>query len=241
MKIAALSDIHGNAWALEAVFHDLERRKPDLIVNLGDSLYGPLDPMATFKIIRSVPMSCIAGNEDRLILEKDHENATLQYVLNEMDNDALWWLASLPPMASLEQGILMCHGTPGNDTEYLLEKVEKTGVRVRSRKETAKLLESVKENTILCGHSHLPGVARIPGRLIINPGSVGCPAFDDSHPFFHRMENHSPGARYAILEYLEGELHIEHVMVPYDHEKAAKRAMKSHRPDWAKWLRTGIA
>jgi putative phosphoesterase len=221
MKIAALSDIHGNAWALEAVLHDLERRKPDLIVNLGDSLYGPLDPMATFKIIRSVLMSCIAGNEDRLIIEKDVESPTMNYALKELDDNALDWLVSLPPMASLEQGILMCHGTPGNDTEYLLEKVMKTGVRAANPEETSRLLEGAEEDTILCGHSHLPGVARIPGRLIINPGSVGCPAFDDSHPFFNRMENYSPEARYAILEYLEGELRIEHVMVPYDHEKAA--------------------
>ncbi len=65
MKIAIQSDIHGNSWALEVVLRDLEGRGPDLIVNLGDSLYGPLDPMGTFDIIRSLPIVSIAGNEDR--------------------------------------------------------------------------------------------------------------------------------------------------------------------------------
>lgn len=51
MKIAIISDVHGNSHALQAVLKDLERRKVEMIINLGDSVYGPLDPLGTIEIL----------------------------------------------------------------------------------------------------------------------------------------------------------------------------------------------
>jgi len=51
MKLAAISNVHGNIWDLEAVLDDIGRHRPDIIINLGDSLYGPLEPLETFKLL----------------------------------------------------------------------------------------------------------------------------------------------------------------------------------------------
>ena len=69
MKLAVLSDIHGNVYALEAVVGDLEQRCAEEIVNLGDTFYGPIAPKGTFDLIDEYDFITIRGNEDRLIFE----------------------------------------------------------------------------------------------------------------------------------------------------------------------------
>ena len=97
---------------------------------------------------------------------------------------------------------------------------------------------------LACGHSHVPRSVRLTsGLLIINPGSVGLPAYDDDHPYpqsgYHRIENGSPDARYAIAEKRDGQWLCDLVSVPYDHKSAAQQADLHQRPDWAHALRTG--
>ncbi|EJR50417.1 hypothetical protein TU49_06790 [Bacillus cereus] len=67
MKIAIISDVHGNSHALQAVLKDLERRKVEMIINLGDSVYGPLDPLGTIEILMKNEMVHIKGNCDRML------------------------------------------------------------------------------------------------------------------------------------------------------------------------------
>jgi len=72
-KIAVISDIHGNSIALREVFRDIGSRDVDTIINLGDSLYGPLDPKGTFELLESNNLISISENQDRIILETlDH-------------------------------------------------------------------------------------------------------------------------------------------------------------------------
>lgn len=79
------------------------------------------------------------------------------------------------------------------------------------------------------------------GRTIINPGSVGCPAYDDPDPPAHVSETGSPSARYAVVEIAHSRTapRIEFIAVPYEHERAARRADANDRPEWAYALRTG--
>ena len=81
------------------------------------------------------------------------------------------------------------------------------------------------------------------GLLILNPGSVGLPAFDDDHPYpqspFHRIETGSPDARYAIAEKVSGGWTCQLLSLPYDHEAMAQLALRHGRPDWTHALRTG--
>jgi hypothetical protein len=81
------------------------------------------------------------------------------------------------------------------------------------------------------------------GLLIVNPGSVGLPAYDDAHAYpksrYHRVENGSPDARYAVLERAPDGWVCQLISVPYDHESMAALADQRGRPDWAHALRTG--
>jgi len=239
MRIAVLSDIHGNYWALGRVLLNVERRSVDSIVNLGDSLYGPLKPKEAFNLIKSNAIISISGNEDRLILEKFHNSPTLNYVLDELNEEATEWLKSQPKTFALEQDIFLCHGTPDSDSTYLIEQIYNVYVCVKNSEMIEDQLKGVKQKIVLCGHSHLPKIVQTRTRLIVNPGSVGCPAFDDDSPVYHKVETFSNYSRYCIVEILDGEVLIEQISVPYDYEKAVNCAMKNDRPDWAKWLQTG--
>ena len=77
------------------------------------------------------------------------------------------------------------------------------------------------------------------GPLIVNPGSVGLPAFDDERPYPHCIENGSPDARYAVVEQVDGEWLASLITVPYGHEAMARLALQNGQPDWAHALRTG--
>ena len=85
IQVGVISDIHGNCWALEAVLEDIERRSIEKIVNLGDSLYGPLAPAKTAEILLELDIPTVCGNEDRIIVEalsnKEEYSPTLAYVL----------------------------------------------------------------------------------------------------------------------------------------------------------------
>ena len=67
MKLAVLSDIHGNIRALNSVIRDLERREIDQVVNLGDCLYGPFDPRLVAECLMARQWPTVAGNEDRIL------------------------------------------------------------------------------------------------------------------------------------------------------------------------------
>jgi hypothetical protein len=77
--------------------------------------------------------------------------------------------------------------------------------------------------------------------MIINPGSVGLPAYEDPLPPAHVSESRSPVARYAVLQ-LDGErASFEHIAIPYDHLAAVGRAEENHNHAWAHFLSTGYA
>jgi putative phosphoesterase len=244
--LAAIADVHGNRWALEAVLEDLERRGVRNVVNLGDSLYGPLDPGGTARLLRRLSLTSVRGNMDRTILEPDSavtSPPTLRFVREALDAEDMTWLGRhIPPVTVSDGRVLLCHGTPWRDDVYLAERVTERGVEIKTPAELASELAGVAAEVILCGHSHTPRVLRLPDeRLVVNPGSVGLPAYteDSGHP--HWMEAGSPHARYCLLERQERGWRVEHVAVPYDWERAAREAAARDRPDWAAWLRTGRA
>ena len=239
MRVAVLADIHGNSWALGRVLRDVERRRVDRLLDLGDSLYGPLDPRGTFRLIRSSGLTSLAGNEDRLIVERGGAGPTLRFVREELDEEAAAWLRSLPRTRILDGVAFMCHGTPRSDTTYLLERVRDGGLSVKTPGLIEALLRGVGPRLVFCGHSHVPRLIETPHRLVLNPGSVGCPAYDDDRPSYHRVENHSGLAHYAVVEIDGGAAMVERISLPYASAAAAERASRNGRPDWAHWLLSG--
>lgn len=239
-KLAIISDIHGNKEALQAVLNNISSRGIDAIINLGDSLYGPLDPGGTANLLIQHKIMSIMGNCDRLLLEPtENPNQTVDFVKESLTKEHLSWLRQLPANAIVDD-ILCCHGTPETDEVYLLEEMTQEGGKLKSIEEISFSLKDVKQNIIVCGHTHIPRVVYLPnGKIVINPGSVGLPAYDDELPVPHRMESGSPFAKYTILQKVSEEWIIEQINVPYDWEKAADLANDNGREDWAKSLLSG--
>ncbi len=244
-RMAVLSDIHGNRWALEAVLADIKRRGIREIVNLGDSLYGPLDPKGTAEILMGLGLPTVRGNEDRILVEASKnsgESATFRLVLDSLSGDIFRWLNSQLLTMAFRDQFFLCHGTPFCDSEYLLLEVRKEGVSLRKREDLMARTAAVNQPVILCGHDHLSHIISLSGeKLIVNPGSVGLPAYSDDDPHPHRMETGTPHARYAVVSRIESGWLAEDIAVPYPWEIAASVAGENGRPDWARWLISGRA
>lgn len=242
MKIAILSDIHGNLGALEAVLADIARRGADVTVNLGDILSGPLRPCDTAQRLMPLNLPTIAGNHERQVLEHAPERmgASDLYAHAEITAEQREWIRNLPATLRLTGEVLMVHGTPDNDLVYFMETVEESGMRAATHDEVLRRAGAVQAELILCGHTHVPRVMQLnDGRLIVNPGSVGLQAYDDAHPYPHKVENHTPHARYAVAERGDEGWRVELIAVPYDWRAASAIAARNGRPDWAYALQTG--
>jgi len=244
MRIAAIADIHGNLRALEAVRADLRRHAPDVVINLGDHLSGPLRAAATADLLIASNYLQIRGNHDRQLLDRppDQMGPSDRAAFEQLTGRHKEWLSSLPATKMFGDNILLCHGTPENDLEYLLEEIHGTEARLRSPEQVALRLGASNARAVLCAHSHIPRVVRAAsGVTIVNPGSVGLPAYDDTHPSLHYMETGSPHARYAIVDQEAGAIKVDFIALEYDWEQASQDAAAAHRPDWAHALRTGYA
>ena len=246
MRIAALADIHGNVRALRAVMDDIKTVSPDTVVNLGDCVSGPLEAAETADVLISLAWTTIRGNHDRQLLDRpvDQMGGSDRAAAGELRNHHSAWLSALEPTAEIED-LLLCHGIPDNDNKYLLETVEPDGrVRLASQAEIARRLDGASARVILCAHSHQPRVVALDdGRVVINPGSVGLPAYTDIEPVRHSMEMGAPHARYAVLERRKASQpwQVLFRVVPYGWEAASAGAAAKGREDWARWVRTGYA
>ncbi|SCY63946.1 metallophosphoesterase family protein [Desulfoluna spongiiphila] len=246
-KIAVMADIHSNVWALEAVLSDAKNKGARRFVNLGDTLYGPLAPKETWELLQGEEIMTIKGNQDRQIYEAkdggpEEDNPTMAYVLSELASEAFEWMRALPPTLVLGEGIFLCHGTPDSDLGYLLEDVSGGHAQVRSDGEITGDLVHTPEGLVLCGHTHTPRAVTLgTGQLVVNPGSVGLPAYSDDAPVPHRIENYSHHASYCLIEPSSTGWQVDFVRVPYAYRHAVDAATLRKRDDWAYSLSTGRA
>lgn len=244
MRIAVLSDIHGNLAALDAVLADIGRRGVDRIVNLGDILSGPLFPCETADRLMAMNLPTIRGNHERQLLTLAPERMGLsdRHADSLLQRHHRDWIAGLPERLWLTDDIVMVHGTPDSDLVYFLETIDGTVLRAATADEVEARAGGIAAPLILCGHTHVPRIHRRPGGgLVVNPGSVGLPAYRDDQPVPHRVETGSPHARYAIVARDASGWTAEIVAVAYDWEAAAQVAGARGRADWARALRTGRA
>lgn len=240
-RLAVLSDIHGNADALKAVLADILDQSPDLLINLGDVFSGPLDPVGVAEILEGVPNLTVMGNHDRWLLDPRRRNKGWEApTFPKLDRNALGWLAGLPTAVSID-GVLACHATPQDDTTYWLEEPTPDGEARRASPEAiAQRIEGRSERLFLCGHTHLARSVALPdGRMVVNPGSVGLPAFTDDTPYPHRICAGTPHASYAILDRVGDGWAVAHRLVPYDASRMVALARAADEPEWADALSTG--
>ena len=242
-RIAVLSDIHGNLMALEAVLSDLASRGVDATINLGDCVAGPLWPRETFELLADLNIPTVRGNHDRWILDRPEAQMPraglfARAALSEVQHAALH---ALPATLQLTPEILAVHGTPTDDCAYLREEMTEDGRLAPARRAllAERLGGAAAWPVMLCGHSHRQALVMGPaGGLILNPGSVGCPAFADGASAT-ALELRSPHARYALLTRRRGRWGAELLALEYDWNAASRRAAELGWPRWAQALATG--
>ncbi len=194
MRIAVISDVHGNLPALERVLADIGRERPDEVWCLGDTVgYGPW-PTECCQGVRSCAQVTLVGNHDLGVLGVlDLEEfapeaaAAARWSQGVLDEESRRWLASLAPSAELPRASLY-HGSPRDPVwEYVL-----------TFEAASAALEASSRPLVLVGHSHVPlaiqargrrlagghapdgTTSRLAaGRWLLNPGSVGQPRDGD--------------------------------------------------------------
>ncbi len=230
MRVAIISDVHGNAYALEAVLADIERAKPDAIINLGDQVEGAANPALAYALQQQLGALEVRGNnEEKWWPGGRHSPLSVvvgEWLRDQLPGHAIERLSQLPLTARLE-GILACHGTPSSAWESLLwewqvEQPADTDTRAgfyRSRdpRTLRQQLAPLEAEVVVCGHTHRAGTTRVGDTLLVNCGSVSDQVDAD------------PRARWTLLERRLHHWSAELCAVDYDVAAAVTWA-RQHSP-----------
>ena len=195
-------------------------------------------------LLETLAAPTVRGNHDRWVAATPRERmgASDAFAFDQLTPAQRTALGALPAQFRLDETIVAVHGTPADDNQYLLENVIAGRLALASPADIEHRLAGQTAGIVLCAHSHQPRLAHAPGGLlIVNPGSVGCPAYADPTSPAHVSETGSPHARYALLTRHAGRWAVDQVAIEYDWEAAAARAAASGRRDWAGALATGYA
>lgn len=220
MKIAVISDIRSNIYALEAVLDDIKNRNVDVVLNLGDSFYGAIAPKESYNLIRKSSFINICGDKDREILEASlaqlEENNLLKYVYSDLGEEVLYFIQDLPFEKLIGEDFYMIHGTYFNDMDSLLECISNN--KQREDSEIIKLTDDIKSNFIFCSNSNEAKVITLnTGQVVITPGNLGV-----------SMDNEIvKDASYAILSIEENQYEVQLLKVNYDYMNALEKAKNS--------------
>lgn len=239
MRVAVLSDIHGNAMALEAVLSDVDRHTVDAILNLGDHFAGPLQPGRTADMIAARDMVAIRGNTDRYLIEAgDALDEDDRESVDGLSRETLDWLRSLPPTAQFDGEIFLSHGAPASDEIYWLDRNGQRGFRPSTHEEIEAELSGARLPVYCCGHTHVARVVELgDGTIVFNPGSVGRPSFTMSDPV--SAQRASPAAAYAVLTKSAGKWNVDLRQVAYDNMACAAIARSHGSQSWARDVAEG--
>ena len=154
MKVAALFDVHGNVFALEAVLAEVEREDADIVVFGGDIAHGPF-PVETFDLAHTVPNArFVRGNADLLREATGDElaDSARAWAIERLGDDRVEWLACMPFSQSIDD-TLYVHANPRNVYDVVTERTPDA--------EVAAYLDGVAARRIVTGHIHLQFRRRI--------------------------------------------------------------------------------
>ncbi|HYI74331.1 MAG TPA: metallophosphoesterase family protein [Gaiellaceae bacterium] len=171
MSVAAISDIHGNLPALEAVLADIEREGVDEIVVAGDSVSGPW-PAEVFDLLDEAGARIVHGNADRADEVARFSQEVAVWNASRLGSRRLATVATWPSTVAVDiEGlgrVLVCHSTPSSDLPIY--------TRITPDEEVLTLLGSVEADVLVCGHTHMQYDRTLSNGLrLVNPGSVGMP------------------------------------------------------------------
>lgn len=242
MKIALISDIHGNLTALQNILPEVEQA--DRVICLGDvAAVGP-QPHQTISFLRKVKWPCVLGNADEKLAKSEPESyehipegerkklmALDAWTESEVDDAERGFLSRFKPTMRIKVGkrTLFCyHGSPRSNVEQILSTTPEDKL--------AKILEGRDASVYSGGHTHSQMVRKYGSSLVINPGSVGL-------PFFRRVDGkvmNPSWAEYAILTSSGDDLVVELRRKIYSKRDLRNAVVKSGMPDPEWWLRDWI-
>ena len=226
MRLAVISDLHSNIYALEHVLEDIEKRGVDKVVCAGDLVgYAPF-PNEVVEKVKAEEIPTVQGNYDDAIgnnkiacgcdynTEKDKKIGTssMNYTGQETTADNKEFLVDLPKELKIgveDKTALLVHGSPRQLNEYLYADSE----------QVQEVVEEVEEDILVCGHTHLPYHHKIDGKDVVNAGSVG------------RPKHGNPNSVYVIIEVSDGDVTTEFIEVSYPIEKITNAIKESEIAD----------
>ena len=206
-RIAALSDVHGNATALEAVLADIASEKPDALMIAGDLVLNGPDPAIVIDVLRSLDDDgalIVGGNTDIAVADFDYAAAfpwmndgvpdaivdAAEWAHEAVGAERLDWLRHLPAerrwRTEDDTLVLVCHASPGSQTSGFDQNLDPSVTIERVARTDARV--------IVCGHTHQPEVRDLGWKLIVNDGSAGY-VFDGD-----------PTASWALIDIEDGEV-----------------------------------
>ncbi|AXF55576.1 metallophosphoesterase family protein [Salicibibacter kimchii] len=226
MKMAFISDIHGNAVALEAVLADIKKHHVDSIAVLGDLCYRGPEPKKALDLIRSLECPVIKGNADEWVVRGVREgevpegklammNEERQWTVEQLESEDLDYLEQLPTQFHWDLNTHLklhtFHATPESLFDVVLPHESPEHLQ-------KKLMVEEDANLYLYAHIHLPYVRYIGGKCLANLGSVGLP-FDGQSK-----------ASYVIVDADEDRFRVSIERVPFDVEKVAQQYVDNGYP-----------
>jgi putative phosphoesterase len=231
IRIALISDIHGNCFALDAALADLQGQAVDRIICLGDTLQGGAQPAETAERLRALACPIVMGNADAWLLAEENDTAeptTEQqrevrlWTLSQLSASDLDFIRSFRPTIEIaleeEQRLLCFHGSPTSYSDILLPDTPK--------EEWQRLLEPYAPAIMTGGHTHTQQMRRVGEGLFFNPGSIGL----TYNIFLPKEQFHLDAwAEYAILTAERGYLSLDFHRVPYDVEQLIQIIRSSGR------------
>jgi putative phosphoesterase len=225
MRMAFISDIHGNANALDAVLEDIKNRQVEKIYVLGDIAYRGPEPQRSVDLVQSLETFVIKGNADEWVVRGIQQGevpdkalsmmrAEQEWICSHMDQKSIEYLRDLPTELKLEaEGLLIhaFHATPKSLFDVVLPH--------ESDELLSTKMMGTEADLYVYAHIHRPYIRYINGKCIINLGSVGLP-FDGL-----------PKASYALVDIHEGTFQTSIIRVRYDIEKTIKQFEESDYPN----------
>lgn len=225
MKLAFISDIHGNATALDAVLDDIKNKHIDKIIVLGDLCYRGLEPQRSLDLIRALDTYVIKGNADEWVVRgvkkgevpeaaRSTMNEERAWTVSQLKAEGLEYLKNLQEELYLEFGevsVHVFHATPNSLFDVMQPDESDGTIRERLFKKDA--------NIYVYAHIHKPFIRYINGKCLINTGSVGLP-FDGFNE-----------ASYVIINVDGDNFEPSIIRVDYDVKKVIDRFKESNYPN----------
>lgn len=238
MRLAILSDIHGNLVALETVLNELAHRSIDRHICLGDVASSGPQPHAVLAKLMELEWPIVQGNTDAWLLNPERYSGDDPFY-RRVDEIAGWcemqltyqdraFLQTFRPVVEMALGdgleLLGFHGSPRSNEEFITMSTPES--------EMEEIFGSLPQQIFAGGHTHQQLLRRYRDIHLLNPGSVGLP-YEAMRP--DGSERNVPWAEYAVLDWESGRLGVECCRVPLDLSQVKQAALDSGMPHAAWW------